>query len=287
MNQGMLRSLCFHDAWGYPPTVVELETGADIGRDNLSDRPSEVKGIESRGRVVLTDRESLIAEHELRERLFARKLRRARCVTAWLRRIAGVRFVALCNTTALANASDEGDLDFFIVTRTGSLWQTRGWAALPFKLLRLRPGGKAKDPVCFSFFVDETTLDLSFLTLEGDDPYFRHWFLSLLPLYDDGVGERLWEANAKIRERHPQAVRWLSVASRNAFRVAKIPTPAMLDRLAQFLQMKTLPKAIRQRMNLDTSVVIRANVLKSHVDDGRTRFRERYEATCRRVGIVP
>jgi len=285
LQQDLIRALCFHDVWGYAPTRIEL-SASDNAFQSLCHQGVL---IEKRGRVIFPGREALIEEHEKREALFPRKIKRARQVARWLARLSGVRFVALCNTTALAHARDAGDLDFFVVTRRGTLWQTRGWAALPFKWLnaRPRPHESTQDAVCLSFFVDDTALDLSTLQIESD-VYFRHWFLSLLPLYDDGVSSDLWNANTSITTRYPFAKPWIV---NQEYRISnieyRIPTCSRIESLARRLQSKAFPKDMRSLMNVDTRVVVNDHVLKFHVEDGRTSYRDAYQAKCRTYGIEP
>lgn len=302
--EGLLRTLCFHDGWGYAPTRIELFHGWDCagmfppgqggtqgGLPSAFDRlVQERRIVEHRGRVVFPGREALIEAHEERERLFPRKIRRARSVAKWLTRIDGVRFVALCNTTALANARDGGDLDFFVIAKNGSVWQSRAWATLPFKITGRRPkaGEEQSDAVCLSFFVDDAVLDLQACQLAGDDVYFRHWFLSLLPLYDDGVSADLWEANVALRKHHPFARPWIVNPDLEVTRpLLRVPTPRFFERSAQKMQSAAFPKTITSMMNNDSRVLLNDHVLKLHADDGRERYRESYLERCKRYAITP
>ncbi len=301
---GLIRALAFHEAWGYAPTEIELVASWDRGASLEGGEPeqnlvwqglhgliSEGRILRQRGRVFFAGRELLVQEHERREVLFARKIRRARQVADWLVRLGGVRFVALCNTTALAHAREMGDLDFFIITRVNSLWQTRALAALPFKLLGLRPTfdvGEARDAVCLSFFIDDSALELKTLQLTRDDPYFRHWFLSLLPLVDDGIGQRLWEANTSILTRHPLSSQWrVHPELRSSLPLIRLPFLSVFEERAKRAQMKVLPKGVKDRANQATDVVVNDHVLKLHATDNRELFRETYYAICQRHGINP
>lgn len=278
-----IRALALWDAMSYPPTEAEL--GAVAGF-----LPIEAPLVVTRGRITFGGRENLVKEHELREALFPRKIRAARKAAKWLARLSGVRFVALCNTTALMHARDGGDLDFFIITRSGVLTQTRGWAALRFALTGRRPsvGDVERDAVCLSFFVDDSRLDISPLMLSGDDPYFRLWFLSLLPLVDDGVSKNFWESNVQIRERHSFARRWMMHTSLQVkIPWIRIPSFAFLDRAAAAVQARTMSQVLRDKMNKNTSVVITPHVHKFHTDDGRERFREQAAQTCKQYGVAP
>ena len=303
MRAGLLRALCFHQAWGYPPTPTELVASWDRGLNVFSYLPTileaqwalstlieEKRMLLARGLVIFPSHEALVLEHERREALFPRKLRRARAVAGWLRRLGGVRFVALCNTTALAHAHDEGDLDLCVVTRAGSLWQTRGLAALPFKVFGMRPGASTNehDAVCLSFLFDDNALDLTALQLTPDDPYFRHWFLSLLPLIDDGIGRELWKHNSLITARHPLTAPWLS----HPDIVARVPTlrvpwVSRLEALARRVQERVLPRAVQAEAHRSTNVVINDHILKLHVTDNRAMYREAYEKYCREYGVEP
>lgn len=303
-SRGLLRALCLFAAWDYPPTrpewIAGYDRGAHISYRASAERPLiGVAGaarelieqgvvLERRGRVTFAGQETLIEEHERREALFARKIRRARRVAQWLAALVGVRYVALCNTTSRAHADEDGDLDFIVITQRGTLWQTRGCGTLPFRLMGLRPrtDRPVRDAVCLSFFLDETVLDLSALMLSDDDPDFRHWFLNFLPLYDDGVGSEFWNANRAITDQHPFALSWTINPD---FRVRtpwlRLPMPKWLEAFARHLQMHALHSEIRLRMNQDTTVVINDHLLKFHVHDGRAAFRERYRLLCGQYGV--
>ncbi len=280
-NAARLRAIAFYDAIGYPPTDAELSLSSMRGATVSPAR-------EWRGRIVFEGREELIKEQERREAFFPRKIRKARHVARFLSRLPGVRFVALCNTTALANARDEGDLDFFVITHKGSLALARVLATTWYTLTGSRPGaGRSdRDTVCLSFWVDDSALDLSDLMLEGDDPYFRFWFLSLVPLYDDGVSTELWNANGTIRKAHPRATAWIPSPDLHVKKPwLRFPRFGFLDPLVRWLQERTFSATLKETRNTDTRVVITPHILKFHTEDGRATFREQYRDTCKRYGL--
>lgn len=301
LEEGLLRTLCFFDVCDYAPTEIELFIHLDVGQPTyvqpgliqareVLERLIRSRSIQVlRGRCHLPERSSLVEEHEKREKFFPRKLRRARSVVRWLRRIDGIRFVALCNTTAYAHARDEGDLDFFVVMKAGHLWQGRLWSTLPYKLLGQRPGiNGVRDAVCLSFFIDDQALDLSNLQLPENDVYFRHWFLSLLPLYDDGVSVELWKANALVHRRHPLGRQWIlnrDVSISPA--TVRIPTFSFLESSARKFQQRAFSPPIRALVNKDTRVVATDHVLKFHVEDGRAAIRDAYQDRCKQYGVQP
>jgi hypothetical protein len=124
--------------------------------------------------------------------------------------------------------------------------------------------------------------------LPDDDPYFRYWFLSLLPLSEDGVLNELWEQNQKIRERHPLAKRWMALDSEKLISKHKATSPSSwLEGKLKEIQEKQFPESIKQLANRDTRVVIGDQALKFHVDDRREEYRQKYFDTCKEYGVEP
>lgn len=296
IRSSLLKTSAFHETWGHVPTRVELvATLEGEGGACREDVEHEIDAllrdgslIEYAGRIAFPDAKGKVDEMVQNEVFAPRKRRVAYAAARWLARLSGVRFIALCNTNALGHASDGSDLDFFIVTRAGTIAQTRVLATLPFKLLGRRPSdGDERDTVCLSYFISDNSLDLSSHMLTPDDPYFRYWFLSMVPLFDDGVSQELWDANRMITSRHPLATRWVaSPPFEVAMPRARLPSFSLLERLAAKLQEKAFPQAIRDMKNRDTRVLVTEQALKFHVTDGREEYRRDYQLAIERRGIV-
>ncbi len=298
----IMRTLTWAETLGYAPTRAELLSTLDVGKQD-PDVPLCTPGffgscvdnmiqdrvlLERHGRVFFPESAEVIdASIQERDPLQPRKRRRAQMVARWLVRLAGVRCVALANTTALGNARDEGDLDFFVIVRAGSIWTTRLLGALPFRLLRQTPRpGFEKDAVCLSYFIADDALNLSMHQLTGEDIYFRHWLLSLVPLCDDGVLADFWHANISIRASYPFAERWIVPPDLAiSFPCVQLSVFAWFESLARTMQMKWFPPAIRERMNTDTTVMVTDSVLKFHTTDGRATYRDAYRVACHKRGI--
>lgn len=289
IRDGLTRTLAAMTAIGHAPTLAEWVM--DVELKNASFDRSVVEQTarqliedgtirQSFGRIVFCDADdATIQKQRADELVIPRKSRVAMRVAKWLMRLGSVRFVALCNTTAFGHGRDESDLDFFVIVRRGTLALTRLVAVMPFKLLGRRPGeGDEKDAVCLSYFISDDALDLSSHMLKPDDVYFRYWFLSLLPLADDGIGKALWNANTAITSRHPLAEQWMASPARSvATPKLRMPMLHVLEPLARKIQSRAFPKAIRELMNRDTRVIVTEHALKFHVEDRREEYRERYE----------
>lgn len=292
LQKALLKTLAFHDTWKHAPTLPEWIGTLEFVNDSVSSEEAaqnvfalveQGEVIEHEGRFVFPENGlELIRQNRENEIWNSRKLRIARRAAAWLARLKPVRFVAVCNATALGHARDAGDIDFFVIVSAGHLMLTRAFSALPFQLLGRRPSGKAKrDAICLSYFISDNALDLAPHMLAPSDPYFRYWFLSLIPLFDDGIGGRFWEANAEIRKLHPLTRKWEAPPDKVLpVRRWRIPLPKVLEKPARYIQMRAFPPAISELMNKDTRVIVNEDVLKFHVEDDRAEFRAKYEAIC-------
>jgi hypothetical protein len=302
--ESLLRTIAYFDAIDYAPTWSELsswmewsgargfEQFAPPNADELIYARNvliDERRIESDfGRLALPGRLAVLSALSMeRTALFARKVRRARRVAKWISRLSSVRFVAVVNTTALAHARDRADLDFFVIVKSGRMWTTRLLSASPYRLLGKLANAEAKpDAVCLSYFVSDAELDLGTHMITPDDPYFRYWFLSMLPLYDDGVSSELWDANSQIIARHPRAERWIVSPDLAVKRpIIRFPSTTIFERIAKRIQMAWFPTQIYERMNRDNSVIVTDAALKFHVDDARERFRTAYEERLQALGL--
>lgn len=299
VQDALIRTIAFHAAWDHAPTLGELLYGLDTGPDYkdfsqahavheletlvLADVLSIKNGLYS----FASDMPHILQSMCERDILQPRKRREARHAASLLARMSDIKFVALANTTALGNARDGGDLDLFIITRHGRIWTTRLLTAGPLKLLGKLPTSEEKpDSVCLSYFISDQGLDLTSHQLNGDDPYFRYWFLSLLPLFDDGIGAELWNQNMQIIRRHPFATPW-NVSPDLHIQQPKIRfgLGEYIESYAESFQCSWFPSVIQEKQNKTSEVLVSDYALKFHVDDRRMFFREKYEKKCAEYGV--
>lgn len=301
IEEAILRTVVGLGVLGAPPAIAELYQHLDTKRAH--EVPSFQQCKEAlqqlmisgrlglcRGRYVLSAMVEELQPILTGEEWMPRKLRKAKRIARWLSRLGGVRGVFLCNRTAFGLPRDEGDLDFFVIVRHGSIWQTRALGGLPFVLLgdRPKPDVDERDVVCLSFFLSDRSLDISACALQPDDMYLRHWFLGLLPLVDDGVGRSLWQANQQLIQRHPFAKPWIpSPDLRVDLPKLRLPAAQILECLARTFQWRYFPRVLRNKANQDTHVMISDTHLKFHVDDGREAMQEAYQELCASYGVTP
>ncbi|MBU0531159.1 MAG: hypothetical protein ABIG32_03910 [Candidatus Uhrbacteria bacterium] len=206
-----------------------------------------------------------------------RKYKRMKRVVRYLQLIPSIRGVAACNTLAWDNTRPSSDIDIFIVVCEGSVWTTRLLAVSPFKILKMRPGASKRDPLCFTFFLSDTNLDVSSLALEGGDPYLIYWSRSLVPVFDrDGVFAEFARANGWLDASLPNAKlsAWHRERAVNSAARSFRP-PSWLETFARRIQKRRFPEVIQNMANRDTRVVVSDAMLKFHDNDRRAEYRDK------------
>lgn len=191
--------------------------------------------------------------------------------------------IAVCNTLAYNNSRSQADIDLFIVSRRGRIWQTRFWVAGFLQLFKLRPQAtKIQNKFCTSFFVDEDNLNLESLAI-SHDIYLPFWLAQLMPVYDDGIYQKFLSANAWIKNYLPNSlpiqpparrfvkgVGWLKRLLEAFFTLW--PEPWFKN-----FQLKIIPESLKILANCDSRVVINDGVLKFHGNDRRQLFLEKWQ----------
>ena len=208
-EQGILRTLAFFDAFSMPLTADDIfryyySDGNKPSKSNieaaLSSLLNQASVKEGQVHYYLADRDSSIVDDRKKSRMRAIDLlKKARpwlsCLASW----PGVRAISICNNVAFLNASEESDIDLFIIVNPGEIWQTRFALASFLQVFKKRPQpGNEYGKLCLSFIITSDQLDLSRVKIDND-VYLSYWLKTLLPVYDpDGLVDQTKNVNARL-----------------------------------------------------------------------------------------
>lgn len=304
-DRAILETLAFYDIFEYPLTLLELWQKLPGGKsDGFPDAVELGRYLETslflQERIdqdgafyFLRGRRDILHTRSVRFRESLRKMHLAGRVAQWISLIPFVRGIAVCNSLGYGNADRESDIDFFILVEPKRLWITRALAVILAEIVAARPvPGKSKDGVCLSFFASEGKNFLD-LRLPGGDPYFDWWMISILPLYERDEAFRRWrDGNRWVRSERPNAR-----IEKTAFRLRTHPPGKIfqlalarllgwgqVERLARFLEWRHLPRAVKERANLSTEIVLQDDILKFHIADRRAEYRRIWEERLAGLG---
>lgn len=230
------------------------------------------------GFFFMPGRIEIVATRQNRYRDSYQKIRTAKKLIGLFSWLPFIRSIMLANIIGPNNIKVESDIDLFVVTKVRRIWFVKLLASLILALLDLRPRKhKSKNTICLSYLVDEAALDLSSAKYNESDWYFGYWLSGLVPLYGSTeIYEKLLKANTWLKAILPN---WQLSNSKPLKRcVTNTSTENTynlfngLEKIAKAFHMKVLSPVLRERANIDSSVIINDHVLKLHPSDRRDKL---------------
>jgi hypothetical protein len=307
LQLSLKKTLAYFDLANFPLTKEELynflwESPAVSYPDFLSLLP-EVKlpFTEKNGYYFFSGREELIEIRRRRLLISEKKLKIARRAAKIVQSVPFLKAIFVCNTVGSEQATEDSDIDFFIVTEKNRIWIARLWVTFLLGLFRLRRvGGRIKNKICLSFYVTADNLNLSNLRVVDGDIHFIYWINQMLPLYDpENFYAKFLQANSWTKKYLPNLdskkmtsyILHITESKLAKFwkrAWEKMWTGAYGDvinaeaKKIQISKMKFSGKKIDR--GEDKGVVISDQVLKFHEKDTRIEYRE---AWLNKVNVIP
>lgn len=296
-HKPVLQTLAFFDAFSMPLTKPELKRFLYTKEERIlwNDIEQALGVLVEKGSILfedgyyrLSDSSSSLIEKRNQSKQYANDLfKQSKNWLSVLASFPGVESIAICNNLGFLNASDNSDIDLFIITKPGQLWQTRFFLASLLHVFKKRPTEENHyGKFCLSFLISSDALSISEVLLE-EDPYFEYWFTSLLPVYDPkGILPQFMQENKQhwkhIGVMPPLATRELqqkeSLLSRILHTMVK-PFSGFFEQRTKDWQQKRFPQEILAKLQEDqTDVVVSNTMLKFHTTDRRRHYREQWKA---------
>ncbi|MDA1038135.1 MAG: hypothetical protein O2877_00420, partial [bacterium] len=290
------RTVAWFSLFSYPLTAFEIwkwmlepEDKYTLGQViiALSSKENQRHLVSDDGSYRLRSSDGTAQVRRERFRDAVQKFRTLLPVVSYLRYLPTVRGVATCNTLAWMHTRKESDIDLFVIVKEGSVWTSRLLSVTPFMIARARPGERSENPLCFSFFLSDTSLNVQSLSMPEKDPYLTYWAASIIPLFDrDGAFDEFQKANSWMREVLPTAHSQTPHPDRSIEPSGVTRrVPFIFEKISRKLQHRRFPQVITQMANRDSRVVISDAMLKFHSNDRRELFRERHESLCEQLGL--
>ncbi len=199
-----------------------------------------------------------------------------------------LKMVAVGNTLAYDNVSENSDIDLFIVAKKNRVWTARAFLLLWLGLLGIRVRSEKKY-MKFSpeFFVDEEALDLSQCAI-ANDYYLAFWLADLVPVWNYKYFDVLWRENGWLKNQLPVAYRSPNIheeftrpvkSSWFAWMVEQTLKRNFGDRIeswARARQEEVIAKN-KERLGINPSVIADERVIKIHFNDKRAEVRDKIE----------
>ena len=313
LEQAILKTLAYFDIFDYPLTAVELYKWLYLPKtesQKIYELFDVIKALNSQALVgiiesnngfyFLVGRQSIIGLRLWHYQLAEIKFKIAFSAIRYLRHLAFIKMIAVCNTLGYNNATENSDIDFFIITKAGRLWYCRLVVTLMTSLLGLRRHDqKIADRICLSFYISGSQLNLFDITLKPRDIHLAYWLTAFVPVYDLAVFDQFAAANSWIKDYLPN---FYGLKSNNR-RTIKDSWLIKLDRkldefllagfigdwLEQLAKKLQLRKMHRPQISADnsgnTNVVIKDTMLKFHENDRRGKYQLLWQQKIKDLNI--
>ncbi len=287
ISKKIIEVICFYDIFDYPLTQFEIwqKIGLKIEFYDLVKKLEKINSTiitEKFGFYFLIGRESIIDIRAKRYNYTIRKIKRAKLVANIFKYIPSIKLVAIGNLIGAHNLKNESDIDFFIITKKGTIWTSRFITTSLMKLARLRPTtNNQKDKICLSFFVTENNLNIDKFRINKNDTYMKYWLADLYPVLNcKNTYNKLINSNNWLKKELPN---WTKIIANAKYRVEPLKKTNRMrkklyiyEKLLKKIQLKIIPKELKSIMNLNTKVIINDDVLKFHTKDRRKKYNDLY-----------
>jgi hypothetical protein len=187
-RQAIIDTLAYSSIFSTPLTRDELyyflHTDEEISKDafNLLIKKLSHEIVQKDGYFTLLGQEKLIPMRKERKSLYEEKLMLAKRAAHILSHIPSIYFIGLTGSVAAGNPGED-DIDFFIVTKTGSLFLTRALAICllsAFGVRRRRNSPEVRNKICLNMFCDREGME-SFK--ERESIYVAREIAQMIPLF--------------------------------------------------------------------------------------------------------
>ena len=284
LQGAIVKTIAFFDLFDYPLTDREAWQWLLMHKCGFSEvhkilNSGQLDNVENRnGFYFLRGREEILEKRFAKYNYTERKFRRAVRIARLFRLIPWIKMIAVGNNIGAHNLSNDGDIDFFIVTDDDRIWISRFFSVLIVKILGLRPrGADMKDKICLSFFVSENSSDLEKLMID-EDIYFVYWLAGLTPIFKkddfDFSDKNKW-IGKYLPNLEPEKIVLKRKIEGNGRIIFKYF--GGLEFLMKKAQLKVLPEKIKESMDSDPNIIVNDRILKFHLNDRRRWFRDEWK----------
>lgn len=300
IEQSILKTIAFFDVFNYPLTAEEIwkwlyRPGRKVSLLEVKDILDTSQYLQEK--LVCTEafyslhgREYTYLIRKHHNNLAERKFNRALLLIRFYRYLPFIKMIAICNTLAYSNTSEDSDIDFFVIAQKDKIWVVRFLTIVCVHILGLRPTSKnSRDAFCFSFFISEQVLDIQNIMLHQNDIYTPYWVAQLLPVFErDQTYQNFFQSNTWIQKYLPNVFpnkftkevtpHFLSelVSKILAFIFSPIFFGKWFELLYRRIQTNIISRNLKEMINVDTRVIVNEYMLKFHSNDRREIFYKKW-----------
>lgn len=256
LSSGEKFSVLYHDIFDYPMDFADLVRWKASGRSSSPNKKISTKD----GYLFVSGRSGLVYKKQLRKRISAKKMLIAKRAARILAKIPFIKMVGITGSLSMNNATEEGDIDFLIVTSKGLLWTARllGHLALTLFGIKIRSSGSGeqKNRLCLNMWISEDNLVWKY----DRNFYTSHEFAQIVPLCNkDKTFEKILWNN-----------RWILKYWPNSVKIGKVMDEKPFDepnRFLKFVEKTAFKFQFLHMKNKISREIVKKNIALFHPQD--------------------
>lgn len=283
VKQAILRTLVYSDIFNFPLTEKELwfflKSDSKITKTQFHQACKDIHTVSKIEKYYcLKGKEKSVIQRKQRARTSEAKYYTARKVSRVVSAIPTIMFIGVSGSVAAKNASEEADIDLFVIVKHNTLWISRllFLSSLAWMGLRRRKNTPSmRNKICVNMLVDEYSL---LLPIDRQDVYTAHEIAQMKPLFDrQKTYTKFLKTNSWIRFLMPNALEeifslcqhaaWSQ--SRNSELLQRIIGNSLFELLAKKLQLARIHRTL-------TTETISHGLLAFHPVDARKKVLKIY-----------
>ncbi len=205
LASSVVRTLLYFDIFNYPLTLDEIHRYCSLQSASKCDIHKQLEAFEDMGYISRVDKfyltrndnmQALVKRRMEGNQEAERFLRIAKKFSRFISFFPFVRSICLSGSLSKGYADSESDIDYFIITEPGRLWIARTMLVM-FKKLFLFNSHKY---FCVNYFIDTNSLEIPDRNL-----FAATELLSVIPMLNAELYERLMQSNTWIKDYYPNA----------------------------------------------------------------------------------
>lgn len=286
VKRAILATLSYADVFHYPLSSSEIFRYL-ISENNTTE--SELKKVlhnipnifEQDNLYCFSDRKMLIKIRQVREKISKKKFKKARKIAKLLSMLPTVSLIGVSGAVAMNNATVDDDIDFFIITKTNTLWFTRFIIRIILTLVgsaRTRNNTTVKDKICLNMMLDESAISFS---KASQSLYVAHEIVQMKPIFvRDNMYQIFLRSNSWVKQYMPNVLSRRTTQAKNAElrKVSMGPLISALEFIVQKLQLWYMKARTRE--------TVTRHLLAFHPRDYEYEIMEAYKGRVKKYGAL-
>ncbi len=278
VSSAIYRTLIYQSIFGCSPRLSDsskwLICSEPISEKQIRAEIKQNKDIATKSGHVCLSKSNFINESIKRVEYSNQKIEIAQKYARLLSKIPWYRMIAISGAVASYNATEDDDIDLFVIVAPQRIWFARLTDWLVLNVLKVRRNARSStlnNKICINYYLSEGSLEL-----QNKDVYTANEIARLIPLYGEDVYCKFVLSNPWVN--NFLANFWLEFKTANGSALEKqLPFRFVLLDLLEFLLGKFQVWYMSRKM---TKEIVSESEIRFHPKDVRMAVLEKYEERC-------